>query len=310
MLTRSSVLLCAAFTLCLATAALAQETPKARPAIKNDPAARALYDRMIKALQDADALYVECRHKWGSATYSANCTYKMWLQKPNQFRVEASRPNGDLTGVLVGDGENLWIYWPHGRPMFHGEDQAKYEQTRNVSYYTQPAPPGQHSILHEVSLLGAGMVTTIVDPSMFHGYTDTLQPYLQAVAKRGQETVGDQTCDVIELSFMDGQRTWELWLSQRDHLPRKLKQVIHVSNDITIEEAWTKVVVNKKTAPDLFAWKPPKAWTPWHPQTPEERILAAGTVAPEFEGALADGKRLKLSDLRGKAVLVIFWRVG
>ena len=35
--------------------------------------------------------------------------------------------------------------------------------------------------------------------------------------------------------------------------------------------------------------------------------LAVGQVAPEIEGADMDGKRFKLSDYRGKVVVVDFW---
>ncbi len=39
----------------------------------------------------------------------------------------------------------------------------------------------------------------------------------------------------------------------------------------------------------------------------EMRNLAVGKQAPEIEGADLDGKRFKLSDYRGKVVLLDFW---
>jgi thiol-disulfide isomerase/thioredoxin len=44
-------------------------------------------------------------------------------------------------------------------------------------------------------------------------------------------------------------------------------------------------------------------------QTPKTRppLLAAGTIAPDFSANTADGNTVKLSDFRGKAVLIDFW---
>ncbi len=63
----------------------------------------------------------------------------------------------------------------------------------------------------------------IIDPSTFHGYTDSLQPYLDGVKSLGSEKFGDEDCDKIEVSIMKHQRSWYLWLSRSDHLPRKLQ---------------------------------------------------------------------------------------
>jgi cytochrome oxidase Cu insertion factor (SCO1/SenC/PrrC family) len=39
-------------------------------------------------------------------------------------------------------------------------------------------------------------------------------------------------------------------------------------------------------------------------------LLAAGTTAPDFECANLTGGTLRLSSLRGKAVLLVFWYTG
>jgi hypothetical protein len=63
------------------------------------------------------------------------------------------------------------------------------------------------------------MSMPIIDPSTFFGYTDSLQPYLDGVMSRGTEKVGEEECDVIELSLMKHQRSWYFWISSKDHLP-------------------------------------------------------------------------------------------
>jgi hypothetical protein len=150
----------------------------------------------------------------------------------------------------------------------------------------------------------------VLDPSTFHGYTDSLQAYLDGVKSLGTEKVGDEDCDKIEVSIMKHQRSWYLWLSKRDHLPRKLKQVVRVSYDIVMHEEWSSVTLNAEIPDTMFVWKPPEGWKEWRLPRPEERLLKPGAQAPDFDLTSADGKRIKLSDYRGRAVWFYIWRAG
>jgi outer membrane lipoprotein-sorting protein len=277
----------------------------------DEPEAHALYDGMIAAMCAAQSLSFDGRQHWAARGQElGRCSFKVWLEKPNRFRMETFAFDGSRGGVLVGDGENLWIHWPGGRPMYSAEDPSAYAATRTNVYMTRPTPPGRHSISHEAMRLGVGLAMNIVDPSTFHGYTDSLQPYLDGVVGRGDETVGNEDCHVVEVSFMNGQRTWRLWLSKRDHLPRKLQETVRVSFVITKEEIWSNVVLNADIPAEQFAWKPPEDWKQWRAPEPESQLLKPGTPAPDFELALADGARMKLSDKRGQVVWLVFWRVG
>jgi len=269
---------------------------------KDEPEAHALYEKMIETMRNAETLYYK-----GDC---GDCTYMIWMKKPNYFRVETVNAQGVECGTLVGDGDYLWIYWPQDRPHFSSEDRDSYEKTRSNVYMTKGTPIGRHSIGHEVGLLGAGMGMTIIDPSTFHGYTDSLQPYLDGVKSWGTENAGDQECDVIEVSFMKRQRIWYLWLSKQDHLPRKLKQVVRVARPIVGYEHWSEVTINAEIPMEKFAWSPPEGWQQWSLPGPEERLLKPGKEAPDFELLLADGSKIKLSDCRGKAVWFYMWRAG
>jgi hypothetical protein len=151
---------------------------------------------------------------------------------------------------------------------------------------------------------------TILDPSTFHGYTDSLQPYLDGVRSLGTEKVEDEECEIIELSIMKHQRSWFLWLSSSDHLPRKLKEITRVSYEIVTNEQWSDVTLDADLPDKLFIWKPPVGWTQWRMPSPEERLLQPGTPAPDFELASAGGEPIKLSDLRGQIVWLYIWRAG
>ncbi len=282
--------------------------------VRNDAHARQLYDEMIAAFRNPKTLSFDSTYELRLGTFPTTCTYQAWLKKPNQFRLEAHNPQGKTTGILIGDGLNLWIHWPNGRPYFYSpgtqENQLEYERTRNSSYMTKPAPLARHSIGHEVALLGSGILMNILDLSTFHGYTDSLQRLIDGVASAGTETINDEPCDVLDLSFMDGQRTWRLWVAQRDHLPRKLCETVRVAREIHAQETWSNIRINQPIPDELFAWKPPEGWQRWQMPDSEATLLKPGTTAPNFNLKLTDGKPVQLSDFRGKMVWLVFWRSG
>jgi peroxiredoxin/outer membrane lipoprotein-sorting protein len=297
----------------LAAAASAEEANTAATTFQDEPAAHAMYDQMIDAMRKADSLSFVSHHKFEVGDkVVADCRYYVLLKKPNFFRVEVESNPGTTTGVLVGDGENLWIHWPQGRPNYSYDEFAGTEadpKARLTCYMTKPTPLARHSIGHETMLLGVDFIP-IIDASTFHGYTDSLQEYIDGVRSLGTETVGADECDGIEVSIMNGQRSWYLWLSRQDHLPRKLKQIVRVSNEVEMHEDWSSVTVNGDISDDLSKWTPPEGWTEWVRPDLDDLLLKPGAKAPDFELAAADGKQIKLSDYQGQVVWLCVWRVG
>jgi len=280
----------------------------------HDAEARALYDEMIATMRRARSLSWVSRYRWTGrdGREIGRCTYTARLAKPNRFRIDTERAEGGKGGVLIGDGDTMWMHWPQGRPFFSTEDPALRSEPRDRDYFQQRTPQGAHSIGHETVFLGAGMSMTILDPSTFHGYTDSLQPYLDGVTGKGSATLAEsgEECDIVEVSFMKGQRTWELWLSRRDHLPRFLRQVVHVAYDIVTEEEWSEVEIDGELAPELFEWAPPEGYRRWFKPEAADRLLRPGEVAPDFVLTGRDGAPIRLSSFRGKVVWLNFWRVG
>jgi outer membrane lipoprotein-sorting protein len=281
-------------------------------AFADEPAAHAAYDRMIEAMHQARSLSFTSRYeRVVEGRVLTACTYRVWLKKPNFFRMETRSSAGEQGGTLIGDGTRLWIHWPKERPQWEYVVESEADRkTRFTSYMTRPAPRGQHSIGHEAPFLGAGMGLPILDASVFHGHIDSIEPYLDAVRGAGAERIGDEDCEKIELSFMNHQRTWYLWLSRRDHLPRRLEEVVRVTSDIVTHEEWSSVTVNSEIPDATFAWTPPAGWTEWKLPDEENSLLKPGAKAPDFDMTSVDGGRIKLSDFRGKAVWLCFWRAG
>jgi len=294
----------------------AQENQSSTNPFKDEPEAHVLYDRMVQSLRDANSLSFASDYRWEARGREiGHATYRAWLKKPNHFRLEASRFGKDgPSGILVGDGENAWIYWPAGKPRYGWEDSGEYgqwyEKYRLKSYMTKPARQGRHSIGHMTGKLGAGMSMTILDLSTFHGYTDSLQTYIDGARSLDSEMIGQEKCDVIEVSIMNHQRSWYLWLSKKDHLPRKLKQVVRVSYDIVTHEIWSDITINAEIPDKRFVWSPPAGWEEWKQPPIEAGLLKPGTPAPDFKLASMDGKDIQLSDYRGNFVWMYKWRAG
>jgi len=274
---------------------------------RDEPEARALYEKMVETMRQAESL-----------SYTAVCgspdrregTYTVWMKKPNYFRVETANRRDEKCGTIVGDGDHLWIFWPGECPLLSPEDRDNYEKSPYNFYVKKTTPLGRHSLGHEVVQCGVGLGMAIIDPSTFHGYTDSLQPFLDGARFMGTDTVGDQEFDVIEVSFMKRQRSWYLWLSREDHLPRKLRQIVRVRKDALGYEEWSDVTVNAEIAQEKFAWLPPEGWRQWSQPDFEDDLLALRQEAPDFELRAAGGGKIKLSDYRGRIVWLYLWRAG
>lgn len=286
----------------------AQDKPET---LRDEPAARAIYDLMLGTLLDSKTLYYECAYRWEAKGRDlGRARYKAWLRKPNQFRIEAVGERGE-GGTLVGDGEVMWTHWRGDRPDWNDEPYEQWEKTRRNVYMRAPAPPKAHSIAHSVGQLGAGMGMTVLNPSKFHGAPSSMDEYIDGVMLVGAETVDGEECDVIEVSFMSRQRSQFFWVSRRDRLPRLQKGVVRVgSGDIVTHEHWTDVRIDGEIADEMFAWTPPEGWREWRrPQRSASR-MEPGTEAPAFTASLLGGGTTRLSDYRGKIVWLCFWRVG
>jgi outer membrane lipoprotein-sorting protein len=178
----------------------------------DEPAVHAQYDKLVQILQQAESFSYDSTYRWGARGEEiGHATYQLWMKKPGLARLEAYR-DGRLTGTLVGDGEQFWIFWPDKRPMMSLESEAEYATSSTKVYMREARPANLYSIAHQTSKLGS-MGMLIMQPSIVHGNMGSLEEYLDAVRGRGTEEVGGETCEVIELSYMKGQRSKYYWLA-------------------------------------------------------------------------------------------------
>ena len=273
-------------------------------------AGRSIYNRMVETIKDAKSLSFESDYVWRTADQElGHAIYRLWMKKPNFARLESRSADGAHAGIIVLDGRQLWTYWPSGRPPIPGPDTTLYAGTSMTSYMRKRAEKGTASLAHEVWSLGTGMSMTIFELSVFHGSADPMKEYVDGVIKTGEERVDGEDCDVVEVTYSKGERARIFWISKRDRLPRRLEETLHLKRDIITSEHWTNVVLNGRLTDDLFSWRPPDSWVELRVPTLEDGLLKPGAEAPDFDAALADGGRFRLSDNRGKFVWLFFWKI-
>ncbi|MCP4259631.1 MAG: redoxin domain-containing protein [Planctomycetes bacterium] len=275
--------------------------------VKDEPVAHALYEKMIETIRQAESL--SYTSVCDDNPDERNSTYNILLKKPNYFRVEMSN---FLSGgsTFVGNGDNLWFYWKGVRPFSAYEDSDSYEKTRANVYIKKATPTGRYSIREQINMFGMAWIVTILDPSTFHGYTDSFAPYIDGIRSRGIDYVKKEECEVIEVSFMRAHLTRYFWISRKDHLPRRIKEIVRLANNNVVVEEFSDMTLNARIPQKKFTWSPPDGWRQWEKPGPDDILLKPETEAPDFEVLSADGGKIKLSDYRDKVIWLYIWQCG
>jgi len=275
--------------------------------VKDEPAAHALYEMMIQTIREADSLSYNsvCSSPDYRATY-----YSVSLKKPGSFRVDLVNGPTTRSSTLIGDGNNLSVFWSGDRPYLWFDDQESHDKTRSNVYIRRTAPADRISIAGEVARLGVAWYGCILDPSTFHGRTDVFDPYIDGIRGRGTDKIENEKCDVIEISYMKAQRIRHLWISKRDHLPRRIKEIVRAADNKIVVEEWSDVGIGANMPAKTFAWSPPEDGRLWSAPMPDDFLPKGGQEAPDFELCTSGGGKIRLSDYRGKVVWLYLWQCG
>ncbi len=278
------------------------------PNFKDEPTAHALYKRMNETIQNANSLYYESLVWYGREGEIHNkAYYRAWLKKPDLVRIEAIK-NNRVTGTLVCDGKYFWIYWGGKQTPF---DSVNLELYGTQKYMQMPAYQGDNkSISRQAMLLQANIPALAYELSWFKGGYEKLDAILDGVRSVGTETVNGEICDIIEASIQKNYLSRFYWISRNDYLPRKICQVVRSNETHIYNELWSNVYVNAEIRNVLFQWKPPSGWTQYFEPSWEDDLLKPGVIAPDFELKSIEGNTIKLSNFKGKVVLLYFWSVG
>jgi thiol-disulfide isomerase/thioredoxin len=104
--------------------------------------------------------------------------------------------------------------------------------------------------------------------------------------------------------------TYKLWVDPATNLPVQFSYISGVIGEGEPRELqrteFSDWKLNAAIPPTTLAWTPPADMKPYAvPERP--KLLTAGTIAPDFTCVGSDGKPVKLSDYKGKVVILDFW---
>jgi peroxiredoxin/outer membrane lipoprotein-sorting protein len=120
----------------------------------------------------------------------------------------------------------------------------------------------------------------------------------------GHERVEDADCTVVEIAMEHGAKR-KLWIDDATHLIRKDGLD---SGTERKEAVYSLIRLGEKLDPQLFAYDPDSTHAQNRRQMARQApAILLGKPAPDFTLLDLDGREVRLSGLRGKAVLLDFW---
>jgi len=279
-----------------------------RPAmiVAEEPAARALYEAMLDAARDAETLSYR---SFCSGPDSGPSAYSVQLKKPNLVHVEMTNGLSTKVTMVLADGDRVRISWSGDRPFLKVDDFERNEPTQSNVYVDMSGSPAD--VAGQMARLGVAWSDLVWSPSVFFSGADEFEPYIDGIRLRGTNEASGEECDVIEVSYFKAQRMRHYWLSRKDHLPRRVKEIVRLAGqNHVIAEEWFRVEIDERISDERFAWSPPEGFRAWEPPELEDFLLKPGSDAPDFELPSISGGAIRLSDLRGKVVWLCLWQVG
>ena len=255
-------------------------------------------------------------------TYSAECHTILTRDKPSK-----KHPNGEYQlATLTASKPNLMLY-----------DQWTLAGSPPPEGWTKPATTAGYKIVcdgkanvtqydntyQKDDRVKPERLSTILEPwdgfyavsnSSYSGVMDyRKKKELREAHLAGQEQIGDVLCDKVYahvISSYSGSKYEDTatWYIGPDGLTRR--KVNHVAFDdkpgMTYDATLTNIRVNEPVNAALYAYTPPLGVT-LEKEEQEKPLLANGALAPDFTATDMNNKPIKLSDLRGKVVVIDFW---
>lgn len=270
----------------------AQEPPQATTAI--DPSAEAILRQAAETAKSVTSLEAQISQKVKMHGRTVEQDITLAIVKPNRFYIEA---DGAMPGVACSNGERATYYC-------QVLDQAvKTDAPKNLQ---------EEGLERLLGMVGTGQSYFVM--MLFAEDPFTLMMEDVKTLEAGEVTeVNGEPCDVAVMDHHEAPYKIEIAVGRQSHMIRRL--VVRAKprggrEGFSMTEEVSQLRVDEPIPPERFVYEPPVTAKvvdefDLSSMMPEAKDLT-GRPAPDFTLSSLDGKKITLSDLRGKAVLLDF----
>ena len=214
--------------------------------------------------------------------------------KPGKYRLTLKDEAKEL--ILVADGETTWTYIP----------KLKQYTKQQAAVSGDDGEDGSDQ--EQADTLTATLRSMV-------GIYEGLARYAASATLAKDDKIklnGDRVeCYVVQLRLPNGQH--QLWVDKQRFLVLRHSQVVRttvsgLTAEVRVNTVWKEAEISLPPENDLFSFDPPSGAVEVATlNLPGERVLLTGKAAMDFDLKDTQGNPVRLSDFRGKIVLLDFW---